>query len=79
MNITAVVPDIIAWLKETPGYQTSETYKTIRQHYSETDGESMAMRLLIHYAGDFHQPLHTMEVLDKEFPAGDRGGNYFHL
>jgi hypothetical protein len=37
------------------------------------------MRLLIHYVGDQHQPLHSTTRLDKEFPKGDRGGNDFKL
>lgn len=37
------------------------------------------MRLLIHYVGDQHQPLHSTTRLDKEYPKGDRGGNDFPL
>ena len=37
------------------------------------------MRLLIHYAGDVHQPLHASTRLDKNYPKGDRGGNDFPL
>lgn len=37
------------------------------------------MRLLIHYVGDVHQPLHASTRVDHEHPAGDRGGNDFPL
>lgn len=37
------------------------------------------MRLLIHYVGDIHQPLHASTRVDKENPSGDRGGNEWHL
>jgi len=37
------------------------------------------MRLLIHYAGDVHQPLHATSRVDHEYPEGDRGGNEFPL
>ena len=37
------------------------------------------MRLLIHYVGDIHQPLHTSTRVNPEFTAGDRGGNSVHL
>jgi len=40
---------------------------------------STATRLLIHYTGDIHQPLHATSRVDDEFPAGDRGGNSFPL
>lgn len=39
------------------------------------DAQSTAMRLLIHYAGDIHQPLHATTRVDKEYPKGDFGGN----
>ena len=47
--------------------------------HSVEDGLSTAMRLLIHYAGDVHQPLHATSRVDKEYPEGDRGGNDFPL
>ena len=37
------------------------------------------MRLLIHYVGDIHQPLHGVSRVDSEYPKGDRGGNSFHV
>ena len=37
------------------------------------------MRLLIHYAGDVHQPLHASTRINKNYPKGDRGGNDFPL
>lgn len=37
------------------------------------------MRLLIHYAGDVHQPLHATSRIDKNYPKGDFGGNIFPL
>lgn len=46
---------------------------------TEKDALSTAMRFLIHYTGDVHQPLHATARVDDEFPAGDRGGNSFTL
>lgn len=40
-------------------------------------GKSIAMRNLIHFVGDIHQPLHTTGQFSKEFPDGDEGGNLF--
>ena len=45
--------------------------------HTETDGLSYAMRLLIHYVGDIHQPLHGTARVYKQYPSGDRGGNDF--
>jgi len=53
----------------------SHVYKST----SEEEGLSTAVRLLIHYTGDIHQPLHATSRVDKEFPAGDRGGNSVSL
>lgn len=46
---------------------------------SDDLGESYALRLLIHYVGDVHQPLHATTKVDHSFPNGDRGGNSFPL
>lgn len=41
----------------------------------ESDQKSFALRLVIHYTGDIHQPLHSVSKVDDEYPKGDRGGN----
>ena len=46
---------------------------------SEDEGKSQALRLLIHYYGDVHQPLHIANRYTKDLPSGDRGGNDFPL
>jgi hypothetical protein len=38
-----------------------------------------ALSWLIHLFGDIHQPLHCIERISDEHPAGDRGGNSFKL
>ena len=41
--------------------------------------KSFALRLLIHYVGDIHQPLHSTSRVDSKYPRGDAGGNLFHV
>jgi len=41
----------------------------------EADQRSFALRMLIHYVGDIHQPEHSTALVNSEFPSGDRGGN----
>jgi hypothetical protein len=42
------------------------------------DGEkARALKFLIHFVGDVHQPLHCTARVTKAFPNGDRGGNDF--
>ena len=40
---------------------------------------SMALRYLIHFLGDLHQPLHAATLWSKVFPNGDQGGNLFPI
>ena len=46
---------------------------------SEAEGKSLALRLLIHYIGDIHQPLHSSDRYSRDHPNGDRGGNQFSI
>lgn len=39
----------------------------------------ISSRLLVHFAGDLHQPLHGTEMTSNEFPGGDYGGNKIKL
>jgi hypothetical protein len=40
---------------------------------------SMALRYLIHFLGDLHQPLHATTLWSNVFPNGDQGGNLFPI
>jgi len=60
----------------------SESYYTsqIADKFSyEEDQKSMAVRLIIHYLGDIHQPLHSAALVDHTYPKGDAGGNFEHI
>ena len=46
---------------------------------SYAPGNSFHLRLLVHYIGDIHQPLHCAQRITPESPNGDRGGNDFKL
>lgn len=75
-----MIPALVDWLSGTQGYQNSFVYQGISQHVEdETQGKSYALRLLIHYLGDIHQPLHASSRVDKQYPKGDAGGNFFHV
>lgn len=39
----------------------------------------MALKFVVHFVGDLHQPLHATERTDPETGKGDRGGNTIHL
>jgi len=40
---------------------------------------AQALRFIIHFVGDIHQPLHAETRVSKAFPNGDRGGNDFRI
>lgn len=44
----------------------------------DTD-KAFQLRLLIHFVGDEHQPLHGASRVTKDHPKGDKGGNDFHV
>lgn len=43
------------------------------------EAKGKALRMLIHFVGDVHQPLHTMAEDTDLHPEGDRGGNLFEI
>ncbi len=57
-----------------------EKFSAILKDKSKSDSErSEALRFLIHFVGDIHQPLHATARDSDEHPKGDKGGNDFHL
>jgi len=41
--------------------------------------KTIMLRLLIHFVGDIHQPLHDTSMYDAKYTTGDRGGNSFGI
>merc|ERR1711998_479301 len=78
-DVTEAIDSIKKWMAAEDGYKDTYIYQQIMSHglkgHTEADGLSTAVRLLIHYSGDIHQPLHATSRVDHEFPKGDRGGN----
>ena len=73
------MPDILHWLQ---GQDVSDTvtFQTVMKYVgSEKEGKSLALRLLVHYYGDVHQPLHSSDRYTAQHPDGDKGGNDFPL
>jgi S1/P1 nuclease len=42
---------------------------------TDKNAQAQALRLIIHFVGDIHQPLHGATRVDSANPEGDRGGN----
>ncbi|MFI5386095.1 MAG: S1/P1 nuclease [Fimbriimonadales bacterium] len=55
-------------------------FSDILKDKSKPDAERAdALRYLIHFVADVHQPLHAATMESDEHPAGDRGGNEFPI
>ena len=68
--------DIKGFIKGTTPVANSYYLTKIADNFSyEEDQKSFALRLLIHYIGDVHQPLHAVAEVNHTYPTGDRGGN----
>jgi len=65
------------WISDNgSAYKSSYYYSQITKNFpSDADGRSFALRLIIHYVGDLHQPLHAVAEVDSKYPSGDSGGN----
>lgn len=81
-SIDLAIPAIVQWLKHSGSYQNSFVYETMNQNLaslSDEERRSYALRLLIHYIGDIHQPLHATARVNPKYPKGDAGGNFVNI
>ena len=64
----------------TPNIVTAlEENLKILQTSSDKNAQAQALRLIIHFVGDIHQPLHCATKVDSTNHDGDRGGNLVSL
>jgi len=63
-------PNIVTALEENVNILKTSTDK---------NAQAQALRLIIHFVGDIHQPLHCATGVDETHPEGDRGGNLVSL
>ena len=55
-------------------------YENVRAKVlTNEEGRSVALRLLLHFYGDIHQPLHCLSRYSDDNTDGDKGGNEFDL
>lgn len=79
-NVTGALAAMFGMLTGDSSVQSTPYYQQIAKSFPDSNDQlSFALRLLIHYTGDIHQPLHTVAGLDSEYPKGDEGGNYEHV
>lgn len=46
---------------------------------TDNNARAQALRFIIHFVGDIHQPLHCASRVSAALPTGDRGGNSVNL
>jgi hypothetical protein len=64
----------------TPNIVTAlEDNVNILKTSTDKNAQAQALRLIIHFVGDIHQPLHCATRVDSANPEGDRGGNLVSL
>jgi len=84
-NMTYGSANLIQWLSTVDDgeqYKQSYIYDYILNRLYSGDeelAESYALRLLIHYIGDMHQPFHNEDFYNETYPDGDKGGNLIPL
>jgi hypothetical protein len=54
-------------------------YVQVLKTSTDDNERAQALRFIIHYVGDIHQPLHCSARVDKRNPQGDAGGNFFFV
>ncbi len=57
----------------------AESEKALQKWGTSAEERAVHLSWLIHLLGDIHQPLHCAELVDKQFPEGDKGGNLFYI
>jgi hypothetical protein len=56
-----------------------EHYVEVLKTSIDTNERAEALRFVIHFVGDIHQPLHCATKVDAAHPQGDQGGNLLHI
>lgn len=75
-DVVGALTDLVGFLKGETSVGDSYYLQQIAKHFSKLeDQQSFALRLVIHYIGDIHQPLHAVAAVDNTYPTGDEGGN----
>lgn len=67
---TVPPPDIVTALEENVNILKTST---------DDNARAQALRFIIHFVGDIHQPLHCATRVSSALPNGDRGGNSVNL
>jgi len=80
-NVTEAIQGIVDMFRKEGEYWNSYVYQSLMKYgpsgHGPADSYSIALRYLIHYVADVHQPMHSTARINSDYPDGDRGGNDF--
>jgi hypothetical protein len=73
--------DLPSDLPEAENVVTALTHNVeVLKNSGSSDGDkAQALRFIIHFVGDIHQPLHCATLVTEKNAEGDRGGNLFKI
>jgi len=76
VDVVKALTDFTEFLKNENNTETSPYISRIAEEFPDLkDRRSFVLRMVIHYVGDIHQPLHAVAEVDSHYPKGDMGGN----
>lgn len=73
------LPGVEAPSEQNVVWAIGEAARTVGSPVATDFEKALMLRMLIHFVGDLHQPLHMTNRITPEHPAGDFGGNLFSL
>jgi len=56
-----------------------EANGTVSSKQANDLDKARMLRFIIHFVGDIHQPLHSVNYFSSQFPGGDQGGNLWKI
>lgn len=65
--------------KENVVWAIGQMEHVLESSKPNTHERTVALRFLLHFVGDVHQPLHASTRVTKRNPEGDRGGNFYPI
>ncbi len=71
-DIVGALTALTAMLSDSGDYEDTYYFQQISKSFPDRDdADSFALRLVIHYVGDIHQPLHTVSGVGDHYTHGD--------
>lgn len=67
------------WDKQNVVWAIKQSERVLMSSVVSEFDKAWFLRFYIHLIGDIHQPLHCVELYNRQFPKGDMGGNRYQV